>query len=174
MAGYRKLGVTSAHRRADLRNSTTALFTNGRIETTITRAKEIQQLAEKIIGKAVAAEADYTEGKKRISRAKIDSKGNKVTVKKTSKNGAEYTVIQRETVEETVKIDGPKRLHARRQILSYLFNAKDEKGESKKVVNKVFDEIALKYKDRKGGYTRIVRTSPRRGDGAEMAILELV
>lgn len=174
MPGYRKLGRTSDHRNADLRNIATSVIEHSKIETTEARAKEVQQIVEKLIGDAVRAEADYTMGKKRTSHAKLDAKGNKVTTKKTSKNGNEYTVVQREIVEEEVKIDGPKRLHARRQALSYLYNSKDSAGASKKVVNKLYDEIAPKYKDRKGGYTRIIKIGPRRGDGAEMVILELV
>jgi len=113
MAGYRKLGRTSSHRKAMLRNLVTALLEHNKIMTTVTRAKETQSMAEKMI----------TLGKR----------GD---------------------------------LHARRQALAYI--TKED------VVKKLFDEIAPKYKDRNGGYTRIVRVAPRRGDGAEIVLLELV
>lgn len=170
----RKLGRTTDHRKSDLRNWVTALIEHGRIELTECRAKETQKIAEKYIGMAAKYESDFTVGKKKVSRAKLDAKGNKVTVKKTSKNGAEYTVVQRETVEEEAKIDSPARLHARRQMLSFLYNPKDSNGVSKKIINKLFDELGPKYKERKGGYTRIVKVGQRRGDGAMVVILELV
>jgi large subunit ribosomal protein L17 len=109
----RKLGRNTPHRKAMLRNQVTSLLREGKIETTVTRAKETQRMAQKMI----------TLGKK----------GD---------------------------------LHSRRQVLSYIYD--------KEVVNKLFDEIAPKYAERNGGYTRILRVGPRRGDGAEVAILELV
>lgn len=174
MPGYRKLSRPSDQRKALLANQVTALIDHERIETTEARAKEIKKIAEKIIALAVKFEGDFTVGKKKVSRPKLDAKGNKVTVKKTSKNGREYTVVERVTVEEEVRIDSPARLHARRQIASFLLNPKDENGESKKIINKLFDQIGSKYKDKKGGYTRIIKIGPRRGDAAEMVILELV
>jgi large subunit ribosomal protein L17 len=159
---------------AVLRNLVTSLIEHGKIETTQANAVEAQKLAEKFITLAIKNEADYTVGKKKVSRAKLDAKGNKMTTKKTSKNGREYTSVVRETVEVEVKVDSPARLHARRQILGFLYNVKDENGLSKMVVNKLFDEIAPKYKERKGGYTRILKMGQRRGDGAEVAILELI
>ena len=113
MAGYRKLGRPTDQRKAMLRNLVTFLLENGKIETTLTRAKEARSIAEKMI----------TLGKR-------------------------------------------KNLHARRQALSYL--TKEE------VVAKLFDEISPQYADRNGGYTRILRIGPRRGDAAEMVILELI
>lgn len=113
MTTLRKLGRTTPHRKAMLRNQVTSLLREEKIETTVTRAKETQRMAQKMI----------TLGKK----------GD---------------------------------LHARRQVLSYIYD--------KEVVKKLFDEIAPKYAERNGGYTRILRVGPRRGDGAEIAILELV
>lgn len=113
MAQLRKLGRTTPHRRAMLRNLTTDLLCEGRIETTVTRAKETKRMAEKMI----------TLGKR----------GD---------------------------------LHARRQALAYIFD--------ETVVTKLFEEIAPNYAERQGGYTRILKVGPRRGDGAEMAIIELV
>lgn len=113
MAGYRKLGRTSAQRKAMLRNLTTALLEQGRIQTTLTRAKEVRRMAEKMV----------TLGKR----------GD---------------------------------LHARRQALAYIT--------SEDVVTQLFEEIAPKYADRNGGYTRIYKMGPRRGDVAEVAIIEMV
>ncbi|MDO5725665.1 MAG: 50S ribosomal protein L17 [Tissierellia bacterium] len=113
MAKLRKLGRPTAHRKAMLRNLTTSFLREGQIITTLTRAKETQRMAEKMI-----------------------------------------TLGKRGT------------LHARRQALAYIY----DEG----VVVKLFDEIAPSYKDRNGGYTRVIKMGPRRGDGAEMAVLSLV
>ena len=113
MAVQRKLGKPTDQRIAMLRNLTTSLLENGKIETTVTRAKEVRSSAEKMI-----------------------------TLGKTNT------------------------LHTRRQAMSYI--TKED------VVKKLFDEIASKYADRNGGYTRIIKIGPRRGDAAEMCIIELV
>ena len=113
MPGYRKLGRSSAHRKAMLRNLVTDLFREGRITTTDTRAKEARRQAEKMI--TLAKRGD---------------------------------------------------LHARRQVLAYVYD--------EAVVAKLFDEIAPKYADRQGGYTRILKLGPRQVDNAELAFLELV
>ena len=113
MPGTRKLGRPTDHRRAMLRGMVTYLLENGKVETTVTRAKEVRAMAEKM-----------------ITIAKDNS------------------------------------LHSKRQVLAYV--TKED------VVKKLFDEIAPKYQDVKGGYTRIIKTGARRGDAAEMAILELV
>ena len=113
MAGTRKLGRTSAHRSAMLRGMVTYLLEKGSIETTVTRAKEVRSMTEKMI----------TLGK-----------------------------------EDT--------LHNKRQALAYITK--------KDVVKKLFDEISPKYKEVNGGYCRIIKTGPRRGDAAEMCIIELV
>ena len=140
----RKLGKASDQRDAMLRNLTTALLWNGKIVTTEKRAKEVRPIAEKLITLAVS---EY---------------------KKTN--------------------DLPSKLHARRQIMSYLYDipaAKNEKeskseykartkGHAHPVVEKLFNEIAPKYEGRNGGYTRILKMGPRRGDAAEMAVIELI
>lgn len=113
MAGSRKLGRASDQRRAMLRAMVTFLLENGKIETTVTRAKEVRSMTEKII----------TLGKNNT-------------------------------------------LHSKRQVLAYV--TKED------VTKKLFDEISPKYSERNGGYTRIIRIGPRRGDAAEMAIIELV
>ena len=113
MPGTRKLGRPTDQRLAMLRNLVTSFLDTGRIETTVTRAKETRSMAEKMISL-----------------------------------GKENT------------------LHSRRQALAYITR--------EDVVAKLFSEIAPKYADRNGGYTRIVRIGPRRGDAAEMAVLELI
>ena len=113
MPGSRKLGRPTDHRQAMLRGLITYLLENGKIETTVTRAKEVRAMADRMI----------TLGKENT-------------------------------------------LHSRRQALAYV--TKED------VVKKLFDEIAPKYEDKNGGYTRIIKTGPRRGDAAEMCIIELV
>jgi len=113
MATNRKLGVRSDIRRAMLRNLTTSLLEHGKIQTTISKAKEVRSTAEKMI-----------------------------TLGKTNT------------------------LHTRRQALAYI--TKED------VVTKLFSEIAPKYAERNGGYTRIIRIGMRRGDAAELAVIELV
>lgn len=113
MPGTRKLGRTSDQRKAMLRAMVTFLLENGKIETTVTRAKEVRAMTEK------------------------------------------YITIAKENT-----------LHNKRQVMAFV--TKED------VVKKLFDEIAPSYADRKGGYTRIIKIGPRRGDAAEMAIIELV
>ena len=113
MPGARKLGRTTDHRKAMLRAMVTFLMENGKIETTVTRAKEVRSMAEKMITIAKAGD-----------------------------------------------------LHSKRQVYSYITK--------ETVAKKVMDEIAPKYADRNGGYTRVTRLGPRRGDAAEMAVIELV
>ncbi len=113
MAHQRKLGRPTDQRRAMLRSLTTSLLENGKIQTTTTRAKEVQKIADKM-----------------------------VTLGKTNT------------------------LHTKRQALSFITK--------REVVSKLFDEIAPKYAERNGGYTRVIKIGPRRGDAAEMALLELV
>ena len=113
MPGTRKLGRATDHRNAMLRNMVTSLLENGKMTTTVTRAKEVRAMTEKM-----------------ITLAKVDS------------------------------------LHNKRQAMAYI--TKED------VVKKLFDEIAPKYKDVNGGYCRIIKTEARRGDAAEMCILEFV
>lgn len=113
MPGTRKLGRTTAQRTAMLRAMVTFLFENGKIETTVTRAKEVSSMAEKMI-----------------------------TIAKENN------------------------LHNKRMVMSFI--TKED------IVYKLFNDIAPKYKDRNGGYTRITKIGPRRGDAAEMAVIELL
>ncbi len=113
MSRKRKLGRATSHRLAMLRALVTFLLENGKIETTVTRAKEVRSLAEKM-----------------ITIAKVNT------------------------------------LHNKRMVMSFITK--------REVTIKLFDEIAPKYSDKNGGYTRITKLGPRRGDGAEMSIIELV
>ncbi len=165
----RKLNMATDQRVAMLRNLTTALIWNGKIITTETRAKEVRPIAEKLITLAVN---EYQ---------------NSETVKKESRNDKEQ-IIERE-----VQNDKATKLHARRQIMAYLYDVPEQKSkkESKSeykertadkahpVVEKLFRELAPKYDKRsrevgRGGYTRILKLGPRRGDAAEMVVLELI
>ena len=176
--GYRKLGRPADQRKAMLKGLVTALLQHGSIVTTETRAKEVQSIAEKVIALAVKEADNYTTKQITLSAAKLDSKGNKVTKVVTSKNGNKYNVVEREITKDLVKVDNPSRLAARKLALQWIYKTKEVNENNKlvnaNVLNKLFDEIAEKYKDKKGGYTRIVKTGVRRGDAAPMAILELV
>ena len=174
MAKYRKLGKTSDQRMALLRNQVTMLIMNGRITTTEARAKEIRKIAESLIALSVKEKDNFETV---IVKAKVpekDADGKRV---KEVKDGKKVTVFTE--VDKEIKKDMPSRLHARRQMMQVLYTptAKGaKKSETHKVdmANFVFDEIAPKYVDRKGGYTRIVKIGPRKGDAAMEVVLELV
>ena len=166
----RKLGRTADQRKALLRNQVTNLIWYGRIATPLARAKEVRSMAEHLITLA------------------INECENNVQVEKTFNND------KGQTVTVTVTNDAPSKLAARRKIMAYLYEIKEPKldDESKAAyrartkdvkypcVEKLFREIGPKYKARNaekncaGGYTRIIKKGPRRGDAAEMVILELV
>lgn len=176
MAVYRKLGRTSSQRKALLRNQVTNLLYHGKIKTTETKAKEIRGLAEKLITLAVKEKDNFTEVTVTAKVARKDSDGKRV---KENVNGKKVTVF--DEVEKTIKKDNPSRLNARRKILAYLYpvtetSARKKRANTKSVdmAAKMFDEIAPKYADRNGGYTRIIKLGARRGDGAEEVIIELV
>ncbi len=178
MSGYRKLSRTADQRKALLRNQVTALLYNGKIVTTEAKAKEVRKIAEGLIALAVK-ERDNTEiATVTVKVPQKDKDGKRV---KNVVNGKKVTVYDEVTRE--VKKDQPSRLHARRQMLKVLVPVtevpKDNAGKkrSTKKVDmpaKLFDELAPKYANRNGGYTRIVKLGPRRGDGAMMVVLELV
>ena len=170
MAGNRKLNRPTDQRVAVIRGLTTDLLWYGRIETTEARAKEVRRQAEKIITMGIKSYADTVT----VKKAKLNDKGQRV--------------------ETEVKNDSPIRLNARRRMMAYLYerqiprNEKEKKAEYKvrtaeinhPVISKIFDELAPKYAKRAeelgqgGGYTRIIKKGPRRGDCAEAVILELV
>ena len=175
MAGYRKLGRTSSQRKALIRGQVTSLLNNGKIVTTETRANEVSKVAEGLIALAVREKDNFDEVEVTTKVARKDKDGRRV---KEEKDGKKVTVF--DEVKKTIKKDQPSRLHARRQMNKVLYsvtvNATGKKKDAKKVdvATKLFDEIAPKYADRKGGYTRIVKIGQRKGDAAMEVLLELV
>ena len=157
MAGVRKLGRTTSHRKAMLKNLLTSLVLNGKVETTLAKAKEIKPLADSIVTLAIAEKDNFEVKEKTLSRAKLDKNGKVVKETKTSKNGIKYEVIVREIVKENVNVDKPSRLAARRKMFTLVNKIKDEKGNTIDLTKKLFDEIAPKYENVKGGYTRIIK-----------------
>jgi len=175
MPANRKLGRPTDQRKAMLKGLVTSLIQHGRIETTETRAKEVRDIVEKLITIAVKECDNFTASRNvTVSAPVLDSKGRKILKTVTSKNGKKYAVVERETKTELKTVDAPSRLAARRLIMNWVYRVKDEKGKTISLTNKLFDEIAPKYKDRKGGYTRTYKIGARRGDGADIVVLELV
>ena len=174
MATNRKLGKATDIRLAMLKTQVTDLLWHGKIETTVTRAKEIKSIADSLIALAVKEADNFEEVEVKVSKAKIDEKGNKVTELAKSKNGREYLKVVREETTEKRKKDKPSKLNARRKIMRNVNKVKDSDGKTIDIPTKLFDELAPKYKNNKGGYTRIIRKGPRKGDAAEVAILELI
>ena len=178
MAGYRKLGRTSSQRKALLRNQVTNLLYHGKIVTTEAKAKEVRKIAEHLIALAVKEKDNYETVTVKAKVARKDKDGKRV---KEVVNGKKVTVF--DEVEKTIKKDSASRLYARRMIMSYLYpmttvpeDRAGRKRNSKEVnmADKLFDEIAPKYANRNGGYTRIVKIGPRKGDAAMEVLLELV
>lgn len=174
MARNRKLGRTTDQRLAMLKTLTTDFLLYGKIETTEARAKEVKSIVDSLISLAVKEKDNFEMVDVKVSRAKLDDKGNKVTEKVKSKNGKEYLRVVREEVTESRQKDMPTRLNARRKIMRKTNKVKDSEGKNIDLPSKLFNEIAPKYEGRVGGYTRIIKAGPRRGDGAEVAILQLV
>ena len=173
MAGTRKLGRTTSHRKSLLNNLVTSLILNGKVETTLAKAKEVKPLADSLIDLAIKEKDNFEVKEKTLSRAKLDKNGKKVKETKTSKNGNKYEVVVRETITEKVNVDKPSKLAARRKMFNTLNKIKDANGKTVDLTEKLFNEIAPKY-EAKGGYTRIIKLVARKGDGAEMAIIELI
>ena len=169
MAGTRKLGKPTDQRMAMLKCLTTDLILNGKVVTTEARAKEVKAIADSVIALAVKEYKNFEEVEVKVVKAKLDSKGKKVTEKVTSKNGKEYLKVVKEETTEKRQKDMPSRLNARRKLMT-----KVNKVEGVDLMNKLFNEIAPKYEGRAGGYTRILKMEPRRGDNADVALLQLV
>ena len=178
MAKYRKLSRTSSQRKALLRNQVTALLEHGKIVTTEAKAKEVRKIAESLIALAVKEKDNFDTVTVTAKVARKDKDGKRV---KEVVDGKKVTVY--DEVEKTIKKDQPSRLHARRQMLKVLYpvtevptTAAGKKRGTKKVdmPAKLFDEIAPKYANRNGGYTRIVKIGQRKGDAAMEVLLELV
>ena len=178
MAGYRKLGRTASQRKALLRNQVTNLLYHGKIVTTEAKAKEIRRIAEGMIALAVKEKDNFEAVTVKAKVARKDKDGNRV---KEVVDGKKVSVY--DEVEKTVKKDNATRSHARRQMMKYLYPItevpKENAGRKRntKSINmsdKLFDEVAPKYANRNGGYTRIVKIGPRKGDAAMEVLIELV
>ncbi len=178
MAKYRKLGRTSSQRKALLRNQVTNLLYHGKIITTESKAKEVRKIAEGLIAMAVREKDNFEMVTVTAKVAKKDANGKR---EKKIVDGKKVSVF--EEVQKEIKKDSPSRLHARRQMLKVFYPVKEvpsknagRKRNTKQVdmVGKMFDEIAPKYEGRNGGYTRIVKIGPRKGDAAMEVVLELV
>ena len=175
MATNRKLGRTTDIRMAMLKNLTTDLLVYGKVETTLPRAKEVKAIADSLISLAIKEKDNFEEVETKVVKAKLDSKGNKVTELVKSKNGKEFLKVVKEETTEKRQKDMPSRLNARRKIMRKVNKVKDVDGKTIDVPAMLFNEIAPKYAGKNvGGYTRIVKAGPRRGDGAEVAILQLI
>ncbi len=178
MSGYRKLSRTSAQRKALLRNQVTALLYRGKIVTTEAKAKEVRKIAEGLIALAVKEKDNFDTVTVTAKVARKDAEGKRVKEVKDGKKVTVYDEVQKE-----IRKDRPSRLHARRKMLKVLVPVtevpKEAAGRKKGTQTidmpaKLFDEIAPKYANRNGGYTRIVKLGNRRGDGAPEVVLELV
>jgi large subunit ribosomal protein L17 len=169
VAGTRKLGRPTDQRLAMLKCLTTDVILNGRVVTTEARAKEVKAIVDSIIALAVKEHKNFEEVEVKVVKAKLDNKGRKVTEKVTSKNGKEYLKVVKEETTEKRQKDLPSRLNARRKIMT-----KVNKVEDVDLMKKLFEEIAPKYEDRVGGYTRILKMEPRKGDNADVAVLQLI
>ncbi len=176
MAKYRKLGRSTDQRKALLRSQVTALLYHGKIVTTEAKAKEVRKIAEGIIAMGVREKDNFETVKVMAKVPRKDQNGKRVKEVVDGKRRTQYDEVEKE-----IKKDLPSRLHARRQMLKVLYPVKELPDPKKKkkvkevdLVAKIFDEIAPKYVNRNGGYTRIVKIGQRKGDGALEVLLELV
>ena len=178
MSGYRKLGRTSAQRKALLRNQVTNLLYYGKIVTTEARAKEVKKIAEGLIAMAVREKDNTEKATVKVKVPRKDKDGKRIREVKDGKRNYVFDEVEKEIVK-----DSASRLHARRQMEKVFYpitevpkEAKGRKAGTKKIdmAQKMFDEVAPKYAGRNGGYTRIVKIEQRPGDAALKVLLELV
>ena len=178
MAMYRKLGKSSSQRKALLRSQVTAVIYHGKIVTTEARAKEVRKIVDHLVALAVREKDNFETVTVTAKVPKKDKDGKRV---KEVVDGKKVTVF--DNVEKTIKKDNASRLNARKLIIKELYTVTDvpkavagKKRNTKEIdlVAKLFDEIAPKYVDRNGGYTRIVKIGLRKGDAAMEVLIELV
>ena len=174
MATNRKLGKPTDIRMAMLKTLTTYLIMHGKVETTLARAKEVKSIADSLISLAIKEKDNFEMVDVKVVKAKLDAKGNKETELVKSKNGKEYLKVVKEETTEKRQKDMPTRLNARRKMMRKLNTVKDSEGNNIDLPSTLFNELAPKYEGRVGGYTRILKLGKRRGDAAEVVILELV
>lgn len=174
MARNRKLGKPTDQRLAMLKCLTTDVILRGKIVTTETRAKEIKAIVDSLVALAVKEKDNFETVDVKVITAKLDAKGNKETQKVTSKNGKEYLKVVKEEKTVSRQKDMPSRLNARKKIMKMVNKVKDEDGKNIDLPGKLFNEIAPKYTNNIGGYTRMIKVGSRKGDNAPMAILELL
>ena len=169
LATNRKLGRPTDIRMAMLKTLTTDLIMHGKVETTLARAKEVKAMADSLISLAIKEKDNFEMVDVKVVKAKLDAKGNKETELVKSKNGKEYLKVVKEETTEKRQKDMPSRLNARRKLMK-----KVNKVEGVDLMDKLFNELAPKYEGRAGGYTRILKMEPRKGDNSKQAILMLV
>ena len=172
MSGYRKLSRTAAQRKALLRNQVTMLLYHGKIVTTESKAKEVRKIAEGLIALAVKEKDNFETVTVKAKVARKDAEGKRV---KEVVDGKKVTVF--DEVEKEIQKDLPSRMNARRKMLRVFYPIKEVPAEGKgrkrntkqvDMPKKMFEEIAPKYVNRNGGYTRIVKIGQRKGDAAMM------
>ncbi len=174
MGTNRKLGMKTDRRLAVLRTLTTDFLLHGKIETTLCRAKEVQSIVDSLISLAIKEKDNFEMVDVKVIKAKLDSKGNKETEMAKSKNGKEYLKVVKEETTESRQKDMPTRLNARRKMMKKI-NKVTIDGKTVDLTSKLFNEIAPKYAGKNvGGFTRVLKVGPRKGDAAEVAILQLV